>query len=173
MSCTDAGDPDGGKTAPGGPADGGAAEATSLLICHKICIFCFFYFFLKFQYLVTSMIGWRQITSFPFANEQAMGAALSFFVLVFWLNRKYLLGIWDGLRPDLKSENKEPIPLKLAIGGLIGGLLFLLFFSTFFDNFNQVPLRIISWYLKLCRFANFKTIRKCRNFFFGIPSLHC
>ena len=110
---------------------------------------CFFYFFLKFQYLVTSMIGWRQIPSFPFANEQAMGAALSFFVLVFWLNRKYLLEIWDGLRPDLKSENKEPIPLKLAIVGLIGGLLFLLFFSVRAGMSLFLSVTLLTTYLAL------------------------
>ena len=110
---------------------------------------CFFYFFLKFQYLVTSMIGWRRIPSFPFANEQAMGAALSFFILIFWLNRKYLLEIWHGLKPDLKSENEEPIPLKLAIGGLIGGLLFLLAFSIKAGMSLLLSITLLTTYLAL------------------------
>lgn len=66
---------------------------------------CFFYFFLKFQYLVTSMIGWRRIPSFPFANEQAMGAALSFFILITRSGYTlcWLLGLWlwtRGFQPS-------------------------------------------------------------------------
>ncbi|MDP6598652.1 MAG: hypothetical protein QGI86_22685 [Candidatus Poribacteria bacterium] len=110
---------------------------------------CFFFFFLKLQYLVSSLVGWRQIPSFPFANEQAMGAALSFFILIFWLNRKYLLEIWDGLKPDLKSETGEPIPLKLAIGGLCGSLLFLLIFSARAGMSLFLSVTLLATYLAL------------------------
>lgn len=110
---------------------------------------CFFYFFLKFQYLITSLVGWRQIPSFPFANEQAMGAALSFFFLIFLLNRSYLREIWERLRLGLKSEHEEPTSLKLAIGGLIGGLLFLLVFSVQAGMSLFLSIMLLTTYLAL------------------------
>ncbi len=88
----------------------------------------FFYLFWKMELVLTSALGWDQIPRFPYQNDQALGAYLSFFVFSIWLGRGYLREVGRKIlgKPSRLDDSAEPISYRAAFAGIVAGMLALM-----------------------------------------------
>ncbi|MCL5283918.1 MAG: hypothetical protein M1330_04315 [Armatimonadetes bacterium] len=91
----------------------------------------FFYLFWKGESIITVAMAWDRDPRFPYANDQAFGAYISFCIYSIWLSRGYLkqvirtaLGLPGGM-----DDRAEPLRYRWAILGALGGGAVLVTFS--------------------------------------------
>lgn len=87
----------------------------------------FFYWFFKFQNVLTAMMGLEGINQFPYVRQQVFGAYLSIAFLVMWTSRGYLKQVWlKALGRDSRVDDRdEAVSYRFAILGLVAGFLYL------------------------------------------------
>ena len=90
----------------------------------------FFYWFWKLQKVFFVSLAYDQTTRFPYIENQAFGAYLSFCVLSVWVSRHYLRDVWKKAvgKPSPLNDKGEPMPYRVAVwGGLVGAALLVAF----------------------------------------------
>jgi len=93
--------------------------------------FWFFYLFWKAQLVFGAMVGLDRIRDYPFSSSQGFGAYVLFGLYAVWLARDYLKELYQavlGERTRL-SDEREPLPYRAAMVGVILGLGGLVWFS--------------------------------------------
>jgi len=92
----------------------------------------FFYIFWKLQAVVVVASAWDADPRMPYANYQAMGAYLLFFVGTLWISRHYFGHVVArALGRDSEIDDAdEPMRYRWAFVGLAGGLVGLVAFSV-------------------------------------------
>ncbi len=91
----------------------------------------FFYIVWKLQSVVALAMAWDADPRMPYANYQALGAYIMFFVSSIWLSRPYLKQVWKcavGAKATL-DDSDEPMRYRWAIVGLVVGVAALVGFS--------------------------------------------
>lgn len=91
----------------------------------------FFYWTWKLQNVIVAANAWDADSRMPYANYQAFGAYMVFFVSTLWMSRHYLkkvVGCALGLRSDI-DDSDEPLRYRTALWGLGAGLVVLVGFS--------------------------------------------
>jgi len=92
----------------------------------------FFYIFWKVQKIVAVAMAWDQDPRFPYLNNQAFGAYISFCVFSLWLSRGYLIQVLRCAlgRPSAIDDRDEPIRYRGALLGIVAGMAALVAFSS-------------------------------------------
>ncbi|NLC57985.1 MAG: hypothetical protein GX774_14210 [Armatimonadetes bacterium] len=85
----------------------------------------FFYLFWKLELVGVMALGWDNIPRFPYINDQAFGAYLSFFAFSLWLGRNYLKEVGRKIlgRPTKLDDSQEPISYRMAALGIVIGMI--------------------------------------------------
>jgi len=83
----------------------------------------FFYLFWKMQLVVSVAMAWDQDPRFPYQNNQAFGAYMSFCALSVALSRGYLREVLRRAlgRPSTLDDTKEPVTYRTALAGILAG----------------------------------------------------
>jgi len=92
----------------------------------------FFYLFWKLELVFSVAMAWDKDPKFPYANDQAFGAYVAFFLFSVWLSRGYLVQVLRravGL-PSPLDDSQEPIRYRWALLGIVGGMAFLAWFCS-------------------------------------------
>lgn len=89
-----------------------------------------FFFFWKWQRIISAVMGLRSLPRLPYIEEQSFGAYLGICFLALWMGRRYLrevAGRVVGLRrgPD---DSSEPLPYRWAAAGAALGMAFISIF---------------------------------------------
>jgi len=82
--------------------------------------------------VITAAFGWDQYPNFPFINQQAFGAYMTFCLYAIWLGRGYLRAVARkvlGL-PSPLTDEREPLPYRTAALGALLGFVALVWFSA-------------------------------------------
>lgn len=91
----------------------------------------FFYIFWRLQRLVSALLGLSKIPSFPYVEEQSTAAYFGLCLFALWMGREHIRAVivhaFTG-RPDL-DDQREGMPYRWAVWGLILGFVFMLVFS--------------------------------------------
>lgn len=92
----------------------------------------FFYIFWKLQAVVVVANAWDADPRMPYANYQAFGAYLLFFVGTIWISRHYFGHVVARAlgRDSEIDDSDEPMRYRWAFVGLAGGLVGLVAFSV-------------------------------------------
>ncbi len=92
----------------------------------------FFYLFWKAEHVITVAAAWDQDPRFPYDNNQAFGAYVSFCLFSLWLSRGYLMQVVRCAlgRSSEVSDAGEPVRYRTALVGIIAGMGFLVWFSV-------------------------------------------
>ena len=92
----------------------------------------FFYIFWKLQAVVVVANAWDADPRMPYANYQAMGAYLLFFVGTLWISRHYFGHVVARAlgRDSEIDDSDEPMRYRWAFVGMAGGLVGLVAFSV-------------------------------------------
>jgi hypothetical protein len=92
----------------------------------------FFYLFWKLQAVVVVASAWDADPRMPYANYQALGAYLLFFVGTLWISRHYFGHVVARAlgRDSEIDDSDEPLRYRWAFVGLAGGLAGLVAFSV-------------------------------------------
>jgi len=115
------------------------AIGIGLLLPTDLAFSCwFFYLFWRAQYLVSALIGWNKIPSFPFVEEQSCGGYFGLCLFALWMAKGTLREVagWAFGRRGA-DDQREPLRYSHAGLGLLLGALFLLLFS--------MKLRLSAW----------------------------
>jgi hypothetical protein len=81
----------------------------------------FFYLFAKSQNVLSSIVGWRSLPSFPYFEQQTTGGWLGLLVIAIWLTRRHLS---DVLRQVFRFRRNNPLnsfPLNNPLAPFIKG----------------------------------------------------
>lgn len=84
----------------------------------------------KVPYYLGEVFGWKTIRgpvdSYPFPHEQHIGAFLCLALLVFWVSRKHLLGVWRRVwrRPGGVDDSRETMSYRWALALIVGSFVF-------------------------------------------------
>ncbi|MCH8290097.1 hypothetical protein IH992_03180 [Candidatus Poribacteria bacterium] len=111
------------------------AIGISFLIPLDLLFSCWtFYWFYKIELIVGSIMGWRNLSRFPYANEQGFGAYIGLLGFALWTGRTHFKKLADHLLSPPTSaaqldDSREPMPYRLAAAGILIGLVFLTLFS--------------------------------------------
>jgi hypothetical protein len=92
----------------------------------------FFYAFWKLQAVFVVAEGWDFDTRMPYANYQAFGAYMLFFVSTIIACRPYLRKVWACALGDKTEidDSGEPVSYRFAIVGIVAGVLALSLFAV-------------------------------------------
>ena len=107
----------------------------SFLIPLELLFSCWMFFWIyKIELMVGGITGWRNLPRFPYASEQAFGAYTAILVFILWRGRLHLKGLVRHLlgsrgSPSQIDDSREPMPYRLAVGGIAIGMIFLTVFS--------------------------------------------
>ena len=107
----------------------------SFLIPLELLFSCWAFFWIyKIELMVSSMMGWRNLPRFPYASEQAFGAYVAILGFILWRGRLHFKGLVRHLLGSRTSasqldDSREPMPYRLAVGGIVIGMVFLTVFS--------------------------------------------
>ena len=107
----------------------------SFLIPLELLFSCWAFFWIyKIELMVSSMMGWRNLPRFPYASEQAFGAYVAILGFILWRGRLHFKGLVRHLLGSRTSasqlnDSHEPMPYRLAVGGIVIGMVFLTVFS--------------------------------------------
>lgn len=93
----------------------------------------FFYWFWKFEKVFSVAMAYDQDPRFPYTENQAFGAYLSFCLYSIWISRGYLQQVLRRAlgRPSDLDDSREPMSYRNAILGIIGGIGVLIAFSNY------------------------------------------
>jgi hypothetical protein len=93
----------------------------------------FFYWFWKFEHVAAVAAAYDQDPRFPYTENQAFGAYISFCTYSIWMSRNYLRQVL--LRAFGKSstldDSREPMSYRAAIGGIFAGVSALIAFAGY------------------------------------------
>jgi len=91
----------------------------------------FFYLVWKAELVIGSAVG-VSIQGYPFASEQATGVWIGIFAFTIWVSRHHLKHVFVvAIRGNSKNEEeKEPIPYRIALLGILVGTCLLVVFCT-------------------------------------------
>ncbi len=85
----------------------------------------FFYFFLKFESVVATMLGYN-IPGFPFFHDQSSGAFLALIFAFFFMARHQICEVFaKAIGVKKVDDSDEPIPYRWAAFGAIFGMIFI------------------------------------------------
>ena len=107
----------------------------SFLIPLELLFSCWAFFWIyKIELMVGGITGWRNLPRFPYASEQAFGAYIAILLFVLWRGRLHFKGLVRHLLGSRGStsqldDSREPMPYRLAVGGIVIGMIFLTVFS--------------------------------------------
>jgi len=93
----------------------------------------FFYWMWKFEHVWAVAAAYDQDPRFPYTENQAFGAYMSFFLYSIWISRKYLKQVLlraFGKKSEL-DDSKEPISYRNALIGIVVGVSSLVAFATY------------------------------------------
>jgi hypothetical protein len=93
----------------------------------------FFYWFWKFEHVAAVAMAYDQDPRFPYTENQAFGAYLSFCIYSIWISRGYLKEvIWKVLgKPSTLDDSREPMRYRTAALGIIAGVAGLVGFGNY------------------------------------------
>ncbi len=106
----------------------------------------FFYWFWKLERVLSVALAYDQTTRFPYTENQAFGAYLSFFLYSLWISRNYLRQVWRRAvgQESTLDDSQEPMPYRVALLGMAGGLAGLVAFSVYLG---------MTWWIAILFFA--------------------
>jgi hypothetical protein len=93
----------------------------------------FFYWFWKFERVTAVALAWDQDPRFPYTENQAFGAYISFCLYSIWISRGYLTQVLRralGAKSSL-DDSKEPMSYRSALIGIVLGLTCLISFASY------------------------------------------
>lgn len=92
-----------------------------------------FYWLWKMERVFAAAMAWDQTSRFPYTENQAFGAYLSFCLYSIWLSRGYLLQVLRRAfgEPSTLDDSEEPISYRAAVLGILGGVAALTAFSAY------------------------------------------
>lgn len=92
-----------------------------------------FYWLWKLQKVLFIALAYDQTTRFPFIENQAFGAYLSFCATSLWLSRGYLREVWKRVwnEPSTLDDAGEPMRYRTAALGAVGGTGALVAFGAY------------------------------------------
>jgi len=87
----------------------------------------FFYLFWKFERIIASVLGLRNLPNFPYVDEQSFGAYLGLFTIAMIATRSHLKRVFLKTFTNTQEidDSDEPMPYRLAIFGLLAGAAFI------------------------------------------------
>jgi len=89
----------------------------------------FFYLFWKGQLVLRSALGLSRLSG-PYLGDQSAGAWLGIGILSIWLSRRSIFRIIrSSLSRKPVDDSREPIPYRIALGGVVMGIGALCLFS--------------------------------------------
>ena len=89
-----------------------------------------FYWLYTMELVVGSALGWRSMSGFPYADEQAFGAYIGILIFVFWVGRKHFKSVLRHiLGTSRMDDSTEPMSYRVAALGFAAGVVYLMFFS--------------------------------------------
>ena len=93
----------------------------------------FFYWFWKFEKVFCVAMAYDQDPRFPYTENQAFGAYLSFCLYSVWISRSYLSQVFRRAlgRPSNLDDSREPMSYRNALLGIVGGVGVLVSFSAY------------------------------------------
>lgn len=102
------------------------------LVSTEITFSVWFFFLLLRVSNVFAVTAGYEIGGFPFDQEQAAGAYLALGLFFIWVAREQLKDAFSkALRRNSKVDDQhEPIPYRIAVGGLIAGFAGMMFFAV-------------------------------------------
>ncbi len=95
------------------------------------CIF--FYWFWKFERVAAVALAYDQDPRFPYTENQAFGAYLSFCLYSVWISRSYLAEVVRRAfgRPSSLDDTNEPMSYRAALIGIVAGVAALVSFANY------------------------------------------
>jgi hypothetical protein len=105
----------------------------------------FFYWFWKFEHVAAVAMAYDQDPRFPYTENQAFGAYMSFCLYSLFISRSYLKQvILRALgRPSELDDSREPMSYRNAILGTLGGVAALIAFAQYLG---------LTWYIGILFF---------------------
>ena len=93
----------------------------------------FFYWFWKFEKVFSVAMAYDQDPRFPYTENQAFGAYLSFCLYSVWISRGYLKQVLRRAlgKPSNLDDSREPMSYRNAVLGILGGVGVLVSFSAY------------------------------------------
>jgi hypothetical protein len=93
----------------------------------------FFYWFWKFEHVAAVAAAYDQDPRFPYTENQAFGAYMSFCVYSIWMSRGYLRQVMLRAlgKPSELDDRREPMSYRAAIGGILAGVSALIAFANY------------------------------------------
>lgn len=93
----------------------------------------FFYWFWKLEKVFCVAMAYDQDPRFPYTENQAFGAYLSFCLYSIWISRQYLNQVLKRAlgKPSNLDDSREPMSYRNALLGIIGGVGVLVSFAAY------------------------------------------
>ncbi len=93
----------------------------------------FFYWFWKIEKVFSVALAYDQDPRFPYTENQAFGAYISFCLYSVWISRGYLRQVFLRAfgKPSTLDDSREPMPYRMALIGIVGGVGALVAFSSY------------------------------------------
>ncbi len=93
----------------------------------------FFYWFWKLEKVFCVALAYDQDPRFPYTENQAFGAYISFCLYSVWISRRYLGQVVRRAlgRPSELDDSREPMTYRNALLGIIGGVGALVTFASY------------------------------------------
>jgi hypothetical protein len=95
---------------------------------------CFFFYWLwKLEKVAAVAMAYDQNPRFPYTENQAFGAYISFCLYSVWISRNYLKQVLRRAmgKSSTLDDSREPMPYRAAVLGILGGVTALIAFSTY------------------------------------------
>jgi len=111
----------------------------------------FFYWFWKFQHVAAVAAAYDQDPRFPYTENQAFGAYMSFCLYSIWMSRSYLKQVFRRVmgRPTSLDDSHEPMSYRAAVGGIVTGVGALIAFANFLGMPWQIGILFFLMYFAL------------------------
>jgi hypothetical protein len=92
----------------------------------------FFYWFWKLEKVTCVALAYDQDPRFPYTENQAFGAYISFCLYSIYISRNYLKQVLLRAlgRPSTQNDHGEPMSYRTALIGILGGITALVWFSS-------------------------------------------
>ena len=93
----------------------------------------FFYWFWKLEKVFCVAMAYDQDPRFPYTENQAFGAYLSFCLYSVWISRHYIGQVFRRAlgRPSELDDSREPMTYRNALLGIVGGVGALVTFASY------------------------------------------
>lgn len=93
----------------------------------------FFYWFWKFEKVTAVAMAYDQDPRFPYTENQAFGAYISFCLYSIWISRTYLSEVFRRAfrKPSPLDDSREPVTYRTALLGIVCGVTALIGIATY------------------------------------------